>query len=62
MAEVFGKNEWVKLFEQTGLTEEMMEKWHRLFEAAYPETHQSFLEWLQLSAEEVAAIRKRFQA
>jgi len=62
MAETFGKNEWVKLFAQTGLSEEMMETWHRLFEADYPQAHQSFLEWLQLSAEDVAAIRKRFQA
>ena len=60
MVEKFGKNEWVELFRQAGLSEQMMEKWHRLFEAQYPQTHQSFLEWLQLSAEEVDAIRQRF--
>ncbi len=60
MAQEFGKNQWVELFQKTGLTEEMMEKWHRLFEGEYPEAHQSFLEWLQLSAAEVTAIRQRF--
>ena len=61
MAQKFGKNQWVELFRETGLSEEMMEKWHRLFEADYPEAHQSFLEWLQLSDAEVAAIRQRFR-
>ena len=60
MVEKFGKKQWVELFRQTGLTDEMMEKWHHLFENGYPEAHQSFLEWLQLSSEEVAAIRTRF--
>lgn len=60
MAEDFGKKQWVEMFRQTGLSEEMMEKWHRLFESEYPQAHQSFLEWLQLPAEEVAAIRQRF--
>lgn len=60
MAEKFGKTEWVELFRQTGLSEQMMEEWHRLFEANYPEAHQRFLQWLQLPAEEVAAIRQRF--
>ena len=60
MAQEFGKNQWVELFRKTGLTEEMMEKWHRLFEAEHPQAHQSFLEWLQLPAAEVTAIRQRF--
>lgn len=60
MAERFGKNQWVELFRQAGLTEEMMERWHRLFEAGYPESHQSFLRWLQLSDDEVTVIRQRF--
>lgn len=59
MMKNFGKSEWVELFRETGLTEEMMEKWHRLFEAEYPEAHQEFLQWLQLPAEEIAAIRQR---
>ena len=60
MSSEFGKNEWVELFRQTGLTEEMMRKWHRLFESDYPEAHQSFLHWLQLPEEEIAKIRQHF--
>lgn len=60
MARTFGKNQWVELFRKTGLDDPMMEKWHRLFEAGYPEAHQSFLQWLQLSEDEIAAIRQRF--
>lgn len=60
MSQKFGKDQWVELFRKTGLSEEMMEKWHRLFEASHPQAHQNFLEWLKLPAEEIAAIRKRF--
>jgi len=60
MTKEFGKNEWVELFRKTGLTDQMMEKWHQRFEAEYPDAHQSFLEWLQLSATEIEAIRQRF--
>lgn len=60
MAEAFGKKEWIELFRETGLDEAMMEKWHRLFEAQYPESHQNFLEWLNLPASEVTDIRQRF--
>lgn len=61
MAEDVGKTQWVELFRQTDLSEEMMERWHRLFEAHYPQAHQSFLQWLQLPEEEIAVIRKRFR-
>ena len=61
MSEEFGKSQWVELFQKTGLTEEMMEGWHRLFEADYPEAHKSFLQWLQLPEQEIAAIRQRFR-
>ncbi|GAB4557619.1 MAG: hypothetical protein Tsb0017_12470 [Geothermobacteraceae bacterium] len=60
MAKTFGKDQWVELFRETGLSEEMMERWHRLFEARYPEAHQSFLEWLGLPETQVAEIRQRF--
>jgi len=60
MAQNFGKQQWVELFKKTGLDDKMMEKWHTLFEAEYPEAHQEFLQWLQIPAEEVAAIRQRF--
>ena len=61
MAEKFGKSQWVELFRKTGLTEEMMEHWHRLFEADHPEAHQSFLAWLQLTEREISDIRQRFR-
>jgi hypothetical protein len=60
MAKEFGKDQWVELFRKTGLTDEMMATWHRLFEAEYPEAHRSFLEWLQFSATEIESIRQRF--
>jgi hypothetical protein len=60
MAQDFGKGQWVELFRQAGLDEKMMEKWHRLFEAEYPQAHQGFLEWLKLSAAEIATLRRRF--
>jgi len=51
------KKEWVELFRETGLDDAMMAKWHRLFEAKYPEDHESFLTWLGLSGEEIKSIR-----
>ncbi|OPY06879.1 MAG: hypothetical protein A4E66_02125 [Syntrophus sp. PtaB.Bin001] len=50
--------EWKKRFQAVGLDEQAMEKWHRLFETENPAGHQSFLEWLGVSAEQIAAIRK----
>jgi hypothetical protein len=49
--------EWVKLFEQIGLSHDQMKQWHKLFEAQHPDAHQHFLEWLGLPANEVARIR-----
>lgn len=60
MAENFGKQEWVELFRKTGLDDSMMEQWHRLFEAEYPDSHQRFMEWLKIPADEITAIRARF--
>jgi len=51
------KEKWVQLFREIGLDEETMVMWHRKFEASYPEGHQSFLEWLQISPEEISRIR-----
>ncbi|MFM2320646.1 MAG: hypothetical protein RLZZ215_3267 [Pseudomonadota bacterium] len=52
------KMQWAELFRDAGLDETMMSKWHQLFEQRYPEQHQAFLEWLQISSEEVSQIRK----
>lgn len=50
-------DEWTARFRAIGLDDAAMEKWHRLFEKENPEGHQSFLEWLGLPAERIAAIR-----
>lgn len=54
---VMDKATWVGLLRASGFSEKDMERWHMAFEAADPERHQSFLSFLGLSPEEVAAIR-----
>lgn len=49
--------EWKGLFSDVGLSEQDMQKWHRLFESKYPQAHQSFLEWLGLDEGKIKAIR-----
>ena len=51
------KEDWVALFEEIGLNDDSMRHWHQLFESRHPEAHQSFLEWLGVSSEKIAAIR-----
>ena len=48
---------WVELFSEIGLDEATMHKWHGLFEARYPDGHQSFLEWLDLPEARIQKIR-----
>jgi hypothetical protein len=48
---------WVQLFEELGLSKEQMHRWHTLFETKYPEEHQQFLEWLNLSSERIKEVR-----
>ncbi|QWV93139.1 hypothetical protein KP004_18535 [Geomonas oryzisoli] len=50
--------EWTARFRAIGLDDAAMEQWHRLFERENPEGHQEFLEFLGLSPERIAAIRK----
>ena len=54
---VMNKEKWVLLFREIGLDEAAMHKWHREFEARYPDGHQSFLEWLGISEDEIGRIR-----
>ena len=56
------KDRWVEVFVATGLDEPMMQRWHAEFERRYPEGHQAFLEWIKLSAEDIARIRSAAQA
>lgn len=54
-------DQWVEVFRATGLDEEMMRRWHREFERRYPEQHESFMKWLNLSSDEIRAIRQESQ-
>ena len=49
--------QWKELFGDVGLREADMLKWHRAFEAKYPQGHQSFLEWLGLDAKKIRDVR-----
>ena len=53
----FDKDRWVELFEEIGLDQATMHRWHGAFEARYPAAHQSFLEWLAVPAEDIERIR-----
>jgi hypothetical protein len=57
MQKKVGVEEFKQLFREIGLDEKQMKKWHTLFEARHPESHQSFLEWLGLPAAQIARIR-----
>lgn len=57
MQKKVNKEDWVALFREIGLNDEMMTKWHQLFEARNPEGHASFLGWLGLSSEDIARVR-----
>ena len=55
--DAMNKDQWVSLFREIGLDDKAMVQWHREFEARYPDGHQSFLEWLSLSQDEIKGIR-----
>jgi hypothetical protein len=55
--EAMSKENWVLLFKEIGLDDATMVSWHQAFETRFPEGHQSFLEWLQIPADEIARIR-----
>ncbi len=51
------KENWKALLASSGFTEQDMHEWHGEFERSSPEKHQKFLEFLQIPAEEIKAIR-----
>jgi hypothetical protein len=51
------KDVWVEMFRAIGLDDGAMHRWHQEFERRAPSGHQSFLEWLQIPAEEIERIR-----
>jgi MerR family transcriptional regulator, thiopeptide resistance regulator len=55
---IMTKDKWVEIMRAAGFTKEAMHRWHVEFEKAAPEDHQSFLEYLNIPADEVGAIRK----
>jgi hypothetical protein len=57
MKEKMTKERWVALFDELGLNEKAMRRWHQLFESRHPEAHQGFLEWLGIGAVEIGRIR-----
>ena len=59
MQKKVGVKEWVSMFRDIGLDDAAMKKWHHLFETRHPESHQGFLEWLGVSAQDIEKIRKQ---
>jgi hypothetical protein len=57
MKQPMNKAQWVELFVALGLDEAAMHRWHALFETRHPDAHQAFLEWLNIPAREIDAIR-----
>ena len=55
----FGKEAWVELFRELGLSEEQMLRWHSLFEGKWPDDHQRFLAWLGIGEAEIKSIRQK---
>jgi DNA-binding transcriptional MerR regulator len=58
-ARLMSKEQWVKLLESSGMSDEDMWQWHIEFERFMPEAHQDFLESLNIPISEIRAIRKR---
>ena len=54
----FGKEQWVELFREIGLGEPTMQRWHAAFEKRWPESHQSFMDWLGIPQSEIEKIRE----
>lgn len=51
--------EWVERLRAIGVNETAMLQWHKLFESENPAGHQSFLQWLGVSAEKITEIRRK---
>lgn len=53
------KQKWVSLFQDIGLDDASMRRWHMLFEARHPQQHQAILQWLSISDDEIRRIRSQ---
>ncbi len=49
---------WIRLLEASGFDQQDRERWHAAFERSSPESHQQFLEFLCIPAQEIARIRR----
>ena len=54
--------QWTDLFRAIGLSDDDMNKWHAEFERRHPESHQSFLEWLNLPSGKIEEVRAKSAA
>jgi len=54
---IMTKERWVDLLRKAGLDDDGLHKWHKAFEASYPEEHQDFLESIGLPEKEIRQIR-----
>ena len=52
------REQWIEVFEASGLDEAMMQRWHGEFERRYPAQHQAFLEWIGFTADEAMRVRQ----
>jgi len=59
MQKKVGKDDWVAMFRDIGITDEAMMKWHHLFEARHPESHGDFLTWLGIPSDDIKEIRAK---
>lgn len=57
MQKKIGKEDWVAMFREIGMSDDTMMQWHRLFEARHPEGHEAFLTWLGIAPDEIDGIR-----
>ncbi len=55
---IMNRETWTRLLRASGFTDADMQRWHRDFEAADPEYHQRFLEFLCIPQEEIVTIRE----
>jgi hypothetical protein len=51
MQRKIGKENWVAMFREVGLSDYARMKWHRLFETRHPEGHEDFLNWLGIPSD-----------
>ena len=51
------REQWIEVFQASGLDDAAMKRWHGEFERRYPAQHQAFLEWIGFSSDEAMRVR-----